>query len=327
MIPSGHTGDEKRQNPKAVNQKSYYQIRLGAKSLFAQQCQAGQYIGVDFLPELDLTGRLPEKWQNFNKEFIPVFLEHNPDKSKIAAGLACGAMHTVAKGIQAGDIVLSPDGNGSYLVGEIKGDYHFRPGEILPHRRPVEWYPDLIERSEMSQTLRNATGSVGTVSNLTKYAAEIENLIGPPAQRAIVAIDPTIEDPTVFALEKHLEDFLVHNWPQTSLGQRYEIYQEEGEIVGQQYPSDTGPIDILAISKDKTELLVVELKKGRASDVVVGQIQRYMGYVLEELAEENQTVKGAIIALEDDLRIRRALKVTQNIEFYRYQVSFYLLQD
>jgi hypothetical protein len=47
-------------------------------------------------------------------------------------------------------------------------------------------------------------------------------------------------------------------------------------------------IDILAISKDKTELLVVELKKGRASDMVVGQIQRYMGYVLEELAETNQ---------------------------------------
>jgi len=35
----------------------------------------------------------------------------------------------------------------------------------------------------------------------------------------------------------------------------------------------------------------VELKKGRASDVVVGQIQRYMGYVLQELAEEHQKVK------------------------------------
>ena len=40
--------------------------------------------------------------------------------------------------------------------------------------------------------------------------------------------------------------------------------------------SDTGPIDILAISKDKKTLLVVELKKGRVSDNVVGQIQRYI---------------------------------------------------
>lgn len=94
--------------------------------------------------------------------------------------------------------------------------------------------------------------------------------------------------------------------------------------MGQQYPSDTGPIDILAISKDKKELLVVELKKGRASDAVVGQIQRYMGYVLEELAEADQSVKGVIIALEDDIRLKRALKVASNIEFYRYQVSFKL---
>ena len=98
-------------------------------------------------------------------------------------------------------------------------------------------------------------------------------------------------------------------------------------MVGQQYPSDTGPIDILAISKDKKELLVVELKKGRASDNVVGQIQRYMGYVLEELAEENQTVRGVIIALEDDTRIKRALAVATNIEFYRYQVSFKLFKN
>jgi len=71
---------------------------------------------------------------------------------------------------------------------------------------------------------------------------------------------------------------------------------------------------------------VVELKKGRSSDTVVGQIQRYMGYVSDEFAEANQTVKGVNIALEDDLRIRRAFKAAPNIEFYRYQVSFKLFK-
>jgi restriction system protein len=52
-----------------------------------------------------------------------------------------------------------------------------------------------------------------------------------------------------------------------------------------------------------------------------------VGYVLGELAEADQTVKGVIIALEDDLRIRRALKATQNIDFYRYQVSFKLTKE
>ena len=50
-------------------------------------------------------------------------------------------------------------------------------------------------------------------------------------------------------------------------------------------------MDILAISKDRRELLVVELKKGQAADKVVGQILRYMGYAAQELAEEGQTVK------------------------------------
>ena len=60
------------------------------------------------------------------------------------------------------------------------------------------------------------------------------------------------------------------------------------------------------------------------SDVVVGQIQRYMGYVKEELAEKDQTVKGVIIGFEDDLKIRRALSVTSNIDFYTYKISFKL---
>ena len=88
--------------------------------------------------------------------------------------------------------------------------------------------------------------------------------------------------------------------------------------------SDTGPIDILAVSKDNKTLLVIELKKGRVSDSVVGQIQRYMGFVKEELAEPDQNVKGIIIALKDDIKIRRALSVVNNIDFYRYEINFML---
>lgn len=173
----------------------------------------------------------------------------------------------------------------------------------------------------MSEPLQRSTNSTGTCCDITSYSDELERLIGQKPPRG-----PDVEDPSVFALEKHLEDFLVANWQNTALGKDYEIYSVDGELVGQQFPSDTGPIDILAISKTGKELLVVELKKGRASDVVVGQIQRYMGYVLDELAEEGQTVSGIIIALEDDLRIRRALRVTKGIKFYRYQVSFTLTQ-
>ena len=307
--------------------KSYYRIMLGKGSVHADACFQGDFIGADFGIRDDLTGKLPENWRDFNHACIPIYLEQRPDKSKVTAGLACGALHTIAKGIQVGDTILSPNGTGSYLVGEVTGNYMFRPGQILPHRRSVQWLSRKIERAEMSDPLRKSSGSIGTVSNITKYATEIESLIGGVCLPVLVASDPEVEDASVFALEKHLEEFLVQNWNQTELGIRYDIYEEEGELVGQQYPTDTGPIDILAVSKDKTELLVVELKKGRASDVVIGQIQRYMGYVLQELAEPGQTVKGVIVALEDDNRIRRALAVANSIDFYRYKVSFKLFKS
>lgn len=299
---------------------------LGRKSVYAQQCYEGNFVGADFDIYEDLTNNLPEKWRDFNAKYRPVWLKSNPGKSKVAAGLACGMLWTVCKGIKKGDVVLCPDGSGSYYVGEISSDYYYSPGEILFHRREVQWYPRSIDRNDMSQELKNSTGSIGTCSNISDYAEEIDKLIGGNKPPTLISTDETIEDPSVFALEKHLEDFLVKNWDHTKLGNEYEIYEEEGELVGQQFPSDTGPIDILAISKDKKTLLVVELKKGRVSDNVVGQIQRYMGYVKEELAESHQIVKGIIIGLEDDIRIKRALSVTNNIEFYRYKVNFNLFK-
>lgn len=165
------------------------------------------------------------------------------------------------------------------------------------------------------------------MSEVSDYRQEIEAFLAEgQAALTIVASDPVVEDPVAFAMEKHLEAFLVANWEQTELAKTFSIYEEDGEPVGQQYATDAGPIDILAVSKDKKRLLVVELKRGRASDVVVGQILRYMGYVKEQIAEAEQTVEGVIIALEDDQKLRWALLAVPSISFFRYQVSFKLVK-
>lgn len=303
--------------------KNYYRVMLGRKSSHAAECLEGGFIGADFDIDQNLTGRLPDSWRDFNKEFIPLFLSKHPDKSRISAGLACGALWTVAKGLQIGDIVLCPDGTGIYRVGEVTGDYSYEEGKILPHRRQVTWLPVSVPRAGMSDSLRHSAGSIGTVSNISTHAKEIEQLIGGASVPKIISTDSTVEDASYFALEEHLEDFLVENWERTELGKDYDIYEEDGEKA-QQYQTDTGPLDILAISKDKKRLLIVELKKGRASDAVVGQTLRYMSFVKDELAEEDQTVSGVVIAHEDDPRLRRALSMIPGIDFYRYEVSFKL---
>ena len=307
--------------------KNYFRVMLGAKSAYAALCREQGFIGADYQIAQDLSADLFDNWRDFNQKYRPIFLDAHPEKTMIGAGLACGALWTVAKGIQKGDIVLCPNGSGTYFVGEVASDYFYVPGQPLPHRRSVNWLAQTILRDDMSDALKNSTGSIGTVSTITPHAVEIEKLLGVQLNDPVlVASDPDVEDAAAFAMEKHLEDFLVKNWAQTELGKDYDIYAEDGEPVGQQYPTDTGPMDLLAVKKDKSELLVVELKRGKASDVVVGQVLRYMGFVKEDLAESHQAVRGVIIALEDDLRIRRALAVTPNIQFFRYQISFKLLK-
>lgn len=308
--------------------KTYYRLMLGKGSSHAEECLTGGFVGAGFGIDQDLSRKLPDEWRAFNKEFIPVVMANSPGKSKIGAGLACGALWTVCKGIRKGDIVLSPDGTGAYLVGEVLGDYYYSPGSPLPHRRRVKWLDVRIDRTAMSDALRNSAGSINTVSQLSGHGPEIERLIAgaPVVVAPVVSVDPEVEDPSAFAMEKHLEAFLVANWSQTILAVDFNIYEENGEPVGQQYATDAGPIDVLAISKDKKRLLVVELKRGRANDVVVGQVLRYMGFVKDQLAEDDQTVEGVIIALEDDQKLRWAMMAVPNLSFYRYQVSFKLVK-
>ena len=169
--------------------KSYYRIMLGKKSIYAEECFAGNFIGADFGIPQDLSRNLSEEWRAFNHEFIPVFLAGHPDKSKIAAGLACGFLWTVSKGIKRGDLVLCPDGTGRYRIGELTGDYFYQPGGILPHRRSVSWLNSSIDRADMSQALRNSAGSIGTVSNITAYREEIEKLIGGTSGPTLISTD------------------------------------------------------------------------------------------------------------------------------------------
>ena len=86
--------------------RSYYRIMLGRKSSFAQQCHEEKWFGGGWGVAQDLTNDLSDNWREFNAKFIPVYLKANPEKSKVAAGLACGMLHTICKRIQKDDVVL-----------------------------------------------------------------------------------------------------------------------------------------------------------------------------------------------------------------------------
>jgi restriction system protein len=177
----------------------------------------------------------------------------------------------------------------------------------------------------MTDVLKNATAATLTIIEVTRFASEIEALIGGKSKISISSSDETIEDPSEFVFEKHLEDFLVGNWAQTELSKKYDLVtNDDGKVVAQQYPVDKGFIDILAISKDKREYLVIELKRGRAFDAVVGQTLSYMGFIKNDLAANGETVRGAVIAHEDSPKLRSAISMVPLIDLFIYQVDFKL---
>lgn len=298
----------------------YFRVSAGKNAQFLGEALSGGWIGTGWLPNEDLTGQFPDNWRTFNAKWVPIIAEQD-QVSRVAAGLAAGMTWTVGNSINVGDYVLVPTGQSTYRVARVTGDYFYDKGGDLPHRRPVAWLDIEISRDGLSDDLKRPLRSAGTVVTLGELP-ELDALIAGDAGPLFQVNDESVENPLSFVLERHLEDFLVSNWEHTELGAKYDIFSIDGERVGQQYPTDTGPIDVLAISKDGKEFLVIELKRGRVSDQVVGQILRYMGYINE--LDETKTVRGIIIGTDDDQRFRRAISMVPNIEFYKYEVNFKL---
>lgn len=173
--------------------KKYNRVMLGQGSKFAKMCREEGYIGAEFDIFIDLSNDLYDNWRDFNKKFIPVWMNNVPGKSTTAAGLACGFLWTIIKGLQIGDIVLCPSGEGYYYVGTISSNYYYVPNTDLPHRRKVDWMDKVVVRKSMSTELRNSSGSVGTCCDITRYAEEIERLIG-NASDATEYVKTTIKD-------------------------------------------------------------------------------------------------------------------------------------
>lgn len=136
--------------------------------------------------------------------------------------------------------------------------------------------------------------------------------------------DTVTDEDMEFALEKYLEDFMVDNWDKIDFGEKLKIFVDENGNIGKQYYTDeAGYIDILA--KDKDGFVVIELKKGRKNDEVIGQVLRYMGWVRRNIAKENEKVRGVVIVREKDKKLEYALQeVGEKVRAKIYSISFKL---
>jgi len=125
-----------------------------------------------------------------------------------------------------------------------------------------------------------------------------------------------------FRLERELRDFLANNLHLAKVGEGLRLYQDQTQRVGVEYPTATGPIDILAID-DTGSFYVFELKRAGSPDSAIGQLTRYMGWVMQNLAN-GRPVYGLVVAKEITERLKLAVLPIPNAQLFEYQVAFSL---
>ena len=220
-------------------------------------------------------------------------------------------------------------------MGQITSDYYFAGDSSLPHQRKVKWLETYLTSSNVPAGLWAALENNKSLRNLTsKFGRVLHHLLPESLAELDVSSHPSnVPSPSrsnisnTFVFENHLEQFLVANWDQTVFGDKYDLYKSSNTPDGRQFGTDTGPIDILAISKNKKSYLVVELKRERATDNVVGQILRYMDYIKKNVANSEQTVRGVVVANRSSRGLERALSMVDDIDLFYYDLQFKLFES
>jgi endonuclease len=120
-----------------------------------------------------------------------------------------------------------------------------------------------------------------------------------------------------FAAETHLRDYLASNLHVIEPG--LQPFVDEFGNGHVEYRTPVGNIDIIAVDQHGG-LLVIELKVDRGSDVVAGQILRYVNWVRRHLAD-GRPVRGLIVAKSISERLLYSIDGDPSVEAREYEMT------
>jgi hypothetical protein len=245
-----------------------------------------------------------------------------PEKPPQTKALIVNMLWAFYHEIGPGDAVIARRGRKILAaVGKVTGSATYTPG-----RNPATSHPGFLPLTWHEQPRDKAFLGIVFPMHTLSEVSEVhyrDFVEGGGPQAPDSELTQEVEDPSAFVLEKYLEDFIVTNFDGIFKG-RLRIYSDSEGADGQQFTTEVGSIDILAVEPASGSFVVIELKKGRPSDQVVGQVLRYMGWVKRNLCSNGQGVKGLVICRDPDPKLNYALEMTNGIDVRYYSVAFRL---
>jgi restriction system protein len=250
-----------------------------------------------------------------------------PDKPPQTQTLTFNMLWAFYHVIQPGDIVIARRGRKRIAaVGTALGRGYYAFAKNASASGPDNSYSNHIDvqwhEGPKDKIFPNIVFGMHTLSEISEEKFKELSGIEPPTTAE--TIEEGVTDQAEFVLEKYLEDFIVTNFDAIFKGQLVLYHDPKEDASGQQYTTDVGVIDILAQESKTNCFVVIELKKGRESDRVIGQLLRYMGWVSDNLCTEGQSVKGIVVCREADSKLSYAVKMTSNVAIKYYKIDFRL---
>lgn len=310
-------------SPKLVRIMTHHENPKRAAELFIEESVVA--IGFDIGIDRPFTGMSRDEIKN-------VFMEEWGASDQQAAIWTATVVNFIHE-VKIGDIVLAyMGGNIVAAVGEVIGDYEYNDknkvgdpnGEIqYPNQRKVRWWssPRYFHRSKLPTDLYKWVALPATLYTREYDMAQFKAILqGIPSEGIAMEVQPTVglEEARAFALETHLRDFLARNLQLIEEG--LSLFRDETGREGIEYPTDTGPIDLLAVNRNG-DFVVFELKVSRGPDRALGQLMRYMGWVRKKLAG-TKDVRGIIVAQRMDDGLKLAASENPRIRLLEYELSF-----
>jgi hypothetical protein len=192
-------------------------------------------------------------------------------------------------------------------------------------QHPEHLPSNLDATSSTSHQLRNSLRHLGW--SVQETTSEVRLFLPGSSPSDVLGEDHDSDEAeasdTSFGLEYQLRDFIAQNINAIDVkGKRLRLYVDPTGRDGIEFPTATGPIDILAVD-DAGAFFVFELKRAQSPDRAIGQVTRYMGWVRQTIGKDRE-VNGIIVAKEISDNLRYAVSVVPNVSLFEYEVEFHL---